>query len=157
MSVCRGVYRKRGMSGLAMAKWLLSHSVATESGCIEHRGKWIHNGYSFIPFEGKTRPVSRIMFKCLYGYYPECVCHKCDNPLCLRPSHLWAGTSLENARDKVSKGRHIGTGRKLSGEIANKIRTAHAGGASYFDLSKEHGISRRSVASIINRKTWAAS
>lgn len=33
-------------------------------------------------------------------------CHKCDNKLCVRPSHIFIGTRSDNERDKVSKGRH---------------------------------------------------
>lgn len=51
----------------------------------------------------------RVAFVLTYGMFDVSlkVCHKCDNPSCVRPDHLFLGTHRDNARDRDSKGRWI--------------------------------------------------
>lgn len=49
----------------------------------------------------------RVSYESAYGAIPagKHVCHRCDNPLCIRPDHLWLGTPKENMWDAIRKGR----------------------------------------------------
>jgi hypothetical protein len=78
---------------------------------------------------------------------PLYVLHRCDVKLCVRPSHLYAGTPAENVRDAVSRGRQAVT---IPWAQAQAIRSAYAaGGASLRALAHEHGISKSVVHRIV--------
>ena len=67
------------------------------------------NGYGkFRLPEGPLTSAHRISWEWAYGPVPEgmCVLHRCDNPPCVRPEHLFLGTIADNNHDCVTKGRH---------------------------------------------------
>lgn len=70
------------------------------------------NGYPTIYFynNGKNRSIKghRLSFLIHNGHFPlnGCACHKCDNPECTNPNHLFDGSIADNNRDMTSKGRH---------------------------------------------------
>lgn len=64
------------------------------------------NGYGRKRWEGKTQMAHRVSYLLNYGKPRKpCICHKCDNPQCVRPDHLFEGTHSENTRDAMAKGR----------------------------------------------------
>jgi hypothetical protein len=88
----------------------------------------------------------------------ECVLHRCDNPRCIRPSHLWVGTQAENQDDKVGKFRQaVGekNGRhKLTEEQVIEIRRRLRRGDRVVDLASEFNITRSSVRKIGLHLSW---
>lgn len=77
--------------------------------------------------------------------------HTCDNPPCVRPSHLYAGSALDNARDAVTRGR---LHRKLTVEKIRKLRRLRRKGYSWSKLAKVASASAWSVRNAVNGVTW---
>lgn len=71
------------------------------------------NIYGYGNFQGKL--AHRIAWKLAISEIPaeQLVCHKCDNPSCVNPRHLFIGSHLDNARDKMRKGRHQADNNKI--------------------------------------------
>ena len=78
---------------------------STPDGCWPWKGTRHDFGYGQIWVDGRQRLAHRVVFELVYGYQPDTVCHRCDNPPCVRPDHLFGGTQADNARDMWEKGR----------------------------------------------------
>lgn len=113
---------------------------------------------------GRSRNSSmlahRVAFGAAFGHLPEAVCHRCDNPECCNPGHLFAGTRADNNRDMVEKGRHAKIKAslwgekhhqaKLSDEDAASIRGRYAaGGISQRALAEMYGVSQRTINKVV--------
>lgn len=101
----------------------------------------------------------RISYEIFVGKIPDgmWVLHRCDNPRCVNPEHLFLGTHSDNMNDMYSKGR--GLNRKgerhclslLTDEQAMEIRTSSL---SIDDLANKFGISPHTVRNIRNKNSW---
>lgn len=79
-----------------------------ENGCWLWNGYISHDGYGKLYAFGRRISSHRFsyeLFKSKIFNKDLCVCHSCDTPECVNPDHLWLGTSKENTKDSVDKGR----------------------------------------------------
>ncbi len=83
-------------------------NVRTVGTCWEWQGELgPYLPYGRFSFSKKKYSSHRVSWEMLNGSIPSgmLVCHKCDNPKCVRPDHLFLGTHSDNSRDMTSKGR----------------------------------------------------
>jgi len=86
-----------------------------------------------------------------------CTLHRCDNPACVRPSHLFRGSKADNNYDRSAKGRYNGTMNpkaKLTNDQVRAIRQQREDGATLQVIADRYGITDANVHSIVTRKTW---
>jgi hypothetical protein len=89
-----------------VADRLAARSQRTESGCRVWTGQK-NRGYGVIELNGRREKAHRASWICFVGALTdgECVLHRCDNPACIDPAHLFVGTKGDNNRDRHRKGR----------------------------------------------------
>jgi hypothetical protein len=137
-----------------------------DDGCWEWTGAIRGGGYGHVRVSGRNTGAHRYAYELVYGPIAagNVICHRCDNPRCVRPDHLFAGTTHENMRDCREKGR-LGEKRRLGStngstkithEIAVAIREARASGRSRADVAKQFGISVWAVTQVTNGNHWTA-
>jgi hypothetical protein len=83
------------------------------------------------------------------------VCHKCDNPSCVNPNHLFLGTPLENTHDMISKNRKpLGEKHRSSKLTTEQIYDIRACNLSQTQLAAIYGVDQSQISNIKNRKQW---
>jgi hypothetical protein len=100
-------------------------------GCWPWTGA-LSRGYGKLRWGSRDCRASRLAFEAANGHIPAgaCVLHRCDNPRCVNPAHLFAGSHLDNMRDMARKGRsrrptgELNGSAKLTGERVLAIRAA---------------------------------
>lgn len=126
---------------------------------MAHRDK---DGYGNVKVKNTAHRAHRISFIIANGFLSLglFVLHKCDNPCCVNPKHLWAGTCMDNAQDLVRKKRGIHGERqhssKLNPRAVRKIRNLYRQRIipSQRKLAAKFGVCRRSVIKILRGVTW---
>lgn len=108
-----------------------------------------------------TELAHRVAWCLRFGEIPEglCVLHRCDNPSCVRPDHLFLGTQLENIADMVSKKRHnLGqkNGRsRLTDVTVRAIKhLLITEDKSHGEIANMFGVCRSLITMIANQKRW---
>jgi len=140
--------------------------------CWEWGGGKFSSGYGCIwnPILKKNEYVHRVSYKLFCGKIPKglLVCHKCDNPICVKPQHLFLGTYKDNIQDAIKKGRfgtHFVKGElhmnaKLKDKAVKEIRKLYGKGRygkgefTQQELSKRFNVSQLAINFVVRRKTW---
>lgn len=128
--------------------------------CWNWTGARSHKGYGQICIRPHLLLAHRISYHLHNGPIPDgmFVCHKCDNPSCVNPAHLFAGTAKDNSDDMVRKGRHLFGERAadatLSDESVLEIRKRWSERLTQTKLAKEYGVSVPAIKAALYSGTW---
>jgi hypothetical protein len=129
------------------------------------------NGYGRIKANGKYTQAHRYSYKRFVGEIPNgmFVCHRCDNPACVNPYHLFVGTHQDNTDDKVRKNRQakgiklaeaqyknrpkgeLNGGSKLTQDQVNQIRSINL---PQRKIAKIFGVSQPLISKIKRKEMW---
>lgn len=145
---------------------LMSKVTVTGEGCWEISGYRNPKGYGTFSFDGRQILAHRAAWMLRYGAIPDgmFVCHRCDNPPCVNPHHLFLGTAADNNADMDLKGRR--RSRTLTGEDHGRavltqadvdlIRSSYAaGGHTHQSLASRFGVSRSQIQRVVAGQSWA--
>ena len=129
-----------------------------ENGCWPWLGAKTTQGYGVITENGVQRPASRVVYEMTYGPLPDnlLVCHRCDCPPCVRPSHLFPGTQLENQQDMTAKDRGRAGSRngrcKIQDNQLEAVRRLYTGKRGDVKrISEQFGVNRKTVYTALHR------
>ena len=91
-----------------IVKYIQDNSLLVSSGCVEWQRCCDTHEYGHLRHLGKYWRISRLVWTLEKGEIPKglCVLHKCDNPKCINPDHLFLGTFKDNSDDMIKKGRY---------------------------------------------------
>jgi hypothetical protein len=137
--------------------------VAIGDGCWEWRASKDGRGYGQARLGGANMRAHRVAYTLAKGAVPEgmFVCHRCDNPACARPSHLFLGTHDENMADMVAKGRGRGAPGARNGNVrlnedgVYEIRRRRKAGETQKAIARRLGVDPRTVRDVLSGRTWS--
>ncbi len=133
-----------------------------KNGCWEWMGKRNPLGYGFVLVHYRPKRAHRFSWEIHNGPIPKgvFVCHKCDNPPCVNPDHLFLGTPKDNIQDCVKKGRF----NKPKGEDhphavltdikVRNIRDLRKAGATHREIATLIGCSCGAISAVLHRRVW---
>lgn len=140
--------------------------------CWPWLGQVTEKGYGRVRFQGGRYYAHRVIF---YLEFPNAISlaapkidrdtqgfllHKCDNPICCNPNHLFVGSQLDNIRDRDSKNRHAdfsgekNPNSKFSKEQVQKMKQEKANGKTAVSIAKERGVSYSCIKRLLRGVTY---
>lgn len=128
-----------------------------------------HLGYGQMRFARKPHSTfvraTAVTWELLVGPVPEGahLLHRCDNPPCVNPAHLFIGTALDNTHDCINKGRFkflrprpgvLNNKAKLTWDVVEQIRSDRAAGYSLSMLKRKYGVAGSTLREVYAGRNW---
>ena len=119
------------------------------------------SGYGELRVDGKNWLAHRYFWTITHGPITNglWVLHKCDNPSCFRPDHLFLGTAADNCRDRHEKGRDAkgeknGSARLTERKVLSAREEYKLGGLTITELSVKYNVSFTTISAAVRGITW---
>lgn len=151
-------YRPKNMSALDV----ILHYAEKTAGCWGWKAATNKAGYGIVNFKGKMTLAHRLSWESHFGFIHDdlFVCHKCDNPPCVNPDHLFLGTHRDNMKDRDHKGRGydrngVKNGRaKLNPSDIKGIKLRYFAGDLRSSIADYYGITETHLYRIVKGTMW---
>jgi len=143
---------------------LFSNASKKDTGCWEWTKCRDPYGYGVIRINSSNFRAHRLSWVATHGHMAQefCVLHKCDNPSCINPEHLFLGTHQDNARDCAQKMRQARPKGESNGQsilTEKKVRLLREFYTELLpkqnSLAKIAGVAPSSISQVLNRKAWS--
>jgi hypothetical protein len=156
-------------------------NVRITPGCWVWDGALSEKGYGQLWLDNKIRLAHRISYQMHQGEEAGklFVCHRCDNPKCVNPEHLFLGTAKDNALDMHRKGRanipsragenhwskrlidsraageRNGLAKLTEKDVRGIVAEYEAGGTSQRKMAEKYGLHENTIFKLVNKRLWA--
>ncbi len=135
--------------------WLWTRGVAAKMGYAS-----VYVGRSRTG--GRNAGGHRLAWAALHGAVPAgmCVCHRCDQPSCVNPDHLFLGSHRDNTRDMIRKGRKpVLCGEKSPTAVrtestVREVLRSHRGGEGPTSIARRMGMTLHAAKALIYGRKW---
>lgn len=137
--------------------------VSKGKSCWEWIGCLHEQGYGIARREGQKVLAHRLSWEIHFGKIPIGmeICHRCDNPKCVKPDHIFVGTHQDNMRDMMAKGRNAdmngeknGNHKLNAGDIKNIRSLYTTGNYSQRELAMKFDVHQTNIGHIVRANTW---
>jgi hypothetical protein len=121
------------------------------------------DGYGQLTYHRKYYLSHRLSWILTFGDIPKglYVLHKCDNPPCINPNHLYLGTQQDNVNDMYSKhrdnnlfGSKHGMALLTEDQVREILKLYDTGTIQIKQLAERYGISKTGIYHIVHRENW---
>jgi hypothetical protein len=154
------------MEVMTMPRWtktakerLFEKTAPAENGCIEWHGSANGKGYGMMVYKGRIHAAHRVSWQEHRGEIPSglLVLHRCDNPRCVNPEHLFLGTNQDNMNDMKKKGRQYtpkGEEHKRSKLTWDAVRHIRTSGEGQKALALRFNVTEQTIWWVKSGKGW---